>query len=74
VLYFLVLQTAGLILLTVNGRYDLAVKNTLVAAGGTGFTYPACSAPAYVSGTAYVAASTVSYNGCGNACQNSYSD
>ncbi len=47
----------------VNNRFDLAAKNALVAAGGTGFTYPACSAPAYSSGTAYTAASQVTYNG-----------
>ncbi|KAI0724269.1 class III chitinase [Cerioporus squamosus] len=47
----------------VNNRYDLAAKNALVAAGGTGFTYPACSAPAYSSGTAYTAASQVTYSG-----------
>ncbi|EJF66447.1 class III chitinase [Dichomitus squalens LYAD-421 SS1] len=47
----------------VNNRYDLAAKNALVAAGGTGFTYPACSAPAYVSGNAYTGNSQVSYNG-----------
>ena len=47
----------------VNNRYDLAAKNALVAAGGTGFTFPACSAPAYVSGTAYTGNSQVSYNG-----------
>ncbi|KZV77579.1 carbohydrate-binding module family 5 protein [Peniophora sp. CONT] len=47
----------------VNGRYDLAIKNALVAAGGTGFTYPACSAPAFASGTSYTGGSQVSYNG-----------
>ncbi|KAI5124432.1 hypothetical protein M0805_008316 [Coniferiporia weirii] len=46
-----------------NGRYDVAVKNSLTAAGGTGFTYPACSAPAYVSGTSYSGGSQVSYQG-----------
>lgn len=46
-----------------NNRYDLAIKNTLTADGGTGFTFPACSAPAFVSGTAYTAGSKVSYNG-----------
>ncbi|KAI0341213.1 class III chitinase [Trametopsis cervina] len=46
-----------------NARYDLAIKNSLVAAGGTGFTYPACNAPAYVSGSAYTAGSQVSYGG-----------
>ncbi|KAJ3893703.1 class III chitinase, partial [Lentinula edodes] len=47
----------------VNDRYDLGIKNALVAAGGTGFTFPACSAPAYVAGTAYSGGSKVSYDG-----------
>ncbi|KAF8531500.1 glycoside hydrolase superfamily [Gautieria morchelliformis] len=47
----------------VNGRYDLAIKNALVAAGGTGFTFPPCSAPAFVPGTNYVGGSQVSFNG-----------
>jgi len=46
-----------------NNRYDKGIKSALVAAGGTGFTYPACSAPGYVSGTAYQAGSQVSYGG-----------
>ncbi|KDQ54773.1 carbohydrate-binding module family 5 protein [Jaapia argillacea MUCL 33604] len=46
-----------------NGRYDLAIKTTLVAAGGTGFTYPACSAPAFVAGDDYTGGSQVSYDG-----------
>lgn len=49
--------------LQANNRYDLAIKNALVAAGGTGFTFPACSAPAFVSGSAYTAGSQVSYEG-----------
>ncbi|KAJ3797832.1 class III chitinase [Lentinula aff. detonsa] len=48
----------------VNDRYDLGIKNALVAAGGTGFTFPACTAPAYVAGTAYSGGSQVSYDGC----------
>lgn len=36
----------------------------MVAAGGTGFTYPKCSAPAYTSGNAYTQGQQVSYNGC----------
>ncbi|KAI0322297.1 class III chitinase [Amylostereum chailletii] len=36
-----------------NDEYDLGIKNALVAAGGTGFTFPACSAPAFVQGTSY---------------------
>ena len=47
----------------VNNRYDSAIKEALVAAGGTGFTYPSCSAPAFVSGTSYTGGSQVSYNG-----------
>ncbi|KAJ2928915.1 hypothetical protein H1R20_g8190, partial [Candolleomyces eurysporus] len=46
-----------------NNRYDRAIKNALVAAGGIGFTYPACSAPAYASGNGYSAGSQVSYGG-----------
>ncbi|KAF7965602.1 hypothetical protein HWV62_42675 [Athelia sp. TMB] len=46
-----------------NSRYDLGIKNALVAAGATGFTYPACSAPAYVSGTDYSGGAQVSYGG-----------
>ncbi|KAG6815859.1 hypothetical protein H0H87_010715 [Tephrocybe sp. NHM501043] len=45
-----------------NNRYDLAVKNALIAAGGTGFTYPTCSAPAWSAGN-YAGGSLVSYNG-----------
>ncbi|KAL6304162.1 class III chitinase [Sparassis latifolia] len=46
-----------------NDRYDLAIKNALVGAGATGFTYPACSAPAWESGVGYSGGSQVSYNG-----------
>lgn len=46
-----------------NSRYDLSIKNALTAAGGTGFTFPACTAAAYVPGSAYVANSQVSYGG-----------
>ncbi|KIJ54039.1 carbohydrate-binding module family 5 protein [Sphaerobolus stellatus SS14] len=46
-----------------NSRYDLAMKNALVAAGGTGFTFPACTAPTYVSGTSYTGGSQVSFGG-----------
>jgi len=45
-----------------NNRYDQAIKKVLVAAGGTGFTYAACSAPEYAAGTAYQAGSQVSYD------------
>jgi chitinase len=47
-----------------NARFDTSVKNSLVAAGGTGFTYPACTAPAYATGGNYPAGSQVTYNGC----------
>ena len=50
-------------LVSANGRYDLAVKNALTAAGGTGFTFPSCSAPTFSSGTAYTGGSQVSYGG-----------
>ncbi|KAF5377574.1 hypothetical protein D9615_005148 [Tricholomella constricta] len=46
-----------------NNRYDLAIKNALVAAGGTGFTFPSCNAPAWSSGTSYTGGSKVSFNG-----------
>ncbi|EIN13628.1 glycoside hydrolase family 18 protein, partial [Punctularia strigosozonata HHB-11173 SS5] len=46
-----------------NSRYDAAIKSALTAAGGTGFTFPACSAPAFVSGTNYQGGSQVSFNG-----------
>ncbi|KAJ3556869.1 hypothetical protein NM688_g1787 [Phlebia brevispora] len=46
-----------------NSRYDLAIKNALQAAGGTGFTFPTCTAPAFVSNTAYTEGDTVSYGG-----------
>ena len=46
-----------------NDRYDIAIKDALTAAGGTGFTYPACSAAEYVSGQSYSGGSQVSYNG-----------
>ncbi|KAH9945621.1 class III chitinase [Amylocystis lapponica] len=46
-----------------NGRYDLGIKKALQAAGSTGFTYPACSAEAYVKGNDYAGSSKVTYNG-----------
>ncbi|KIJ04741.1 chitinase [Paxillus involutus ATCC 200175] len=46
-----------------NNRYDLMIKNALVATGSTGFIYPPCSAPAFVSGQAYTGGSQVSYGG-----------
>ncbi|KAG6897914.1 hypothetical protein C0992_009066 [Termitomyces sp. T32_za158] len=45
-----------------NNRYDLAVKNALVAAGGVGFTSPTCSAPAWTAGD-YPGGSMVTYRG-----------
>jgi len=47
----------------VNGRYDLGIKNGLKSAGGVGFRYPACSAPAYVSGQQYTGGEHVSCDG-----------
>ena len=46
-----------------NGRYDLNTKNALRTTGGAGFKYPACSAPAYVSGQAYTGGQRVSCDG-----------
>ncbi|TFK41331.1 glycoside hydrolase family 18 protein [Crucibulum laeve] len=46
-----------------NNRIDKAIKNALSAAGGTGFTFPACSAPAYIAGTNYAGGSQVSFGG-----------
>jgi hypothetical protein len=46
-----------------NGRYDAAMKAALTAAGGTGFTYPACTAPAFSAGSSYSAGQQVTYNG-----------
>jgi len=46
-----------------NNRFDLAIKNALVAAGGTGFTFPTCSAPAYSTTGTYVGGSQVSFQG-----------
>ena len=50
--------------LVANDRYDLAIKNALSAAGGTGFTFPACSAAAFASGSSYTAGQQASYQGC----------
>ncbi|KAF8898407.1 class III chitinase [Infundibulicybe gibba] len=46
-----------------NNRFDKGIKDALTAAGGTGFTFPACTAPAYVPGTNYPGASQVSSGG-----------
>ncbi|RDB29076.1 Chitinase 1 [Hypsizygus marmoreus] len=46
-----------------NNRYDMAIKNALAAAGGTGFTFPACSAPAWSAGNSYSGGSKVTYGG-----------
>ncbi|EAU93428.2 class III chitinase [Coprinopsis cinerea okayama7 len=46
-----------------NNRFDKAIKDALAAAGGSGFAYPPCSAPAYVSGTGYQSGAQVSYGG-----------
>lgn len=48
----------------VNNRFERAIKTSLKAAGGTGFTYPACStATAYKTGVNYSGGSKVAYNG-----------
>ncbi|KAA1468537.1 class III chitinase [Dentipellis sp. KUC8613] len=47
----------------VNGRYDLGIKNALQAAGGTGFTFPQCTATTWKSGTSYTGGSQVTYQG-----------
>ncbi|KAG7450237.1 class III chitinase [Guyanagaster necrorhizus] len=44
-----------------NDRYDLAIKEALAAAGGVGFTYPACSAANYSTGSVYIASSTAKW-------------
>ncbi|THH12934.1 hypothetical protein EW146_g7227 [Bondarzewia mesenterica] len=46
-----------------NDRYDLAIKNALSASGGTGFSFPACSAAAWASGSTYTAGSQASFSG-----------
>ncbi|KAH9911448.1 glycoside hydrolase superfamily, partial [Epithele typhae] len=46
-----------------NNRYDAAAKSALVAAGGTGFEFPACSAVAWSASGTYPGGSQVSYNG-----------
>lgn len=48
---------------TENDRYDLAIKNALVAAGSSGFTYPPCDAEEWQSGSDYSGGTNVSYNG-----------
>jgi len=48
----------------INGRFDAAIKSSLKAAGGTGFTYPLCSkVPGYTSGVQYSGGNEVSYQG-----------
>ncbi|KAL0072200.1 Chitinase 2 [Marasmius tenuissimus] len=37
----------------VNNNYHKAIKNALVAAGGTGFEFPTCDAPSWTSGSNY---------------------
>ncbi|KAF8213430.1 glycoside hydrolase family 18 protein [Mycena galopus ATCC 62051] len=46
-----------------NDRYDLAIKKALVAAGGTGFTFPACSAATWTTTGVYMGGATVTYEG-----------
>ena len=47
-----------------NGNYGSQIKSALVAEGGTGFTFPACSAPAWSSASGgYSGGTQVSHNG-----------
>ncbi|KAG7099508.1 hypothetical protein E1B28_001354 [Marasmius oreades] len=47
-----------------NNNYHTAIKNALVAAGGTGFVFPTCSGtPAWVSGMNYPGTSKVAFGG-----------
>jgi len=46
-----------------NNRFDLAIKNALVSAGGTGFTFPTCTASAFSSTATYVGGSQVTFQG-----------
>lgn len=48
---------------TANGKYAELVKSALRLAGGSGFTYPPCSAYGYVEGEVYVGGQQVSYDG-----------
>ena len=45
-----------------NNRMDREIKQTLVASGSTGFTYPKCDADAWKAGN-YNKGSKVSYEG-----------
>ncbi|KAJ8084320.1 Chitinase 2 [Marasmius tenuissimus] len=47
----------------VNSNYHKAIKNALVAAGGTGFEFPTCDAPSWTSGSNYPGNSKVSFGG-----------
>lgn len=49
---------------SVNNRFDQSIKQALVAAGGTGFTFPECDAPQFVQGNNYPGGSNVTYNKC----------
>jgi chitinase len=60
---FLLFAICHDLVVAANNRYDLAIKNALSAAGGTGFTFPPCSAPAYAAGTGYTGGSKVSFGG-----------
>ncbi|KZT06335.1 carbohydrate-binding module family 5 protein [Laetiporus sulphureus 93-53] len=46
-----------------NDRYDLAIKDALVSAGATGFTYPSCDVEEWTSGSSYSGGTNVSWNG-----------
>ena len=46
----------------VSGRYDLGIKDVATAAGVVELTYPACSAPVYLSRQSYAAGRQVSHD------------
>ncbi|CAK5264883.1 unnamed protein product [Mycena citricolor] len=46
-----------------NGRYDKGIKDALVSAGGTGFTFPSCTEPLYSPTGTYPGGSRVTYQG-----------
>lgn len=45
-----------------SGRYDLGIKDVATAAGVVELTYPACSAPVYLSRQSYAAGRQVSHD------------
>ncbi|KAL0578028.1 Chitinase 2 [Marasmius crinis-equi] len=46
-----------------NGNYHQGIKQALIAAGGTGFEFPTCTAQAWSSGATYTQGSKVSFGG-----------